>query len=284
NSKLSVSVIGSESVLTYQAGATDQNELVISRSGNTFTFAENAKGVGIDLDGNVYSSVNYDSGLFDRIQVNLEDPNAPDTVANTLTVLSTNKKINVTGGDGNDTVTVGDGGAGGQGMELVTAKVVVEGGKQGANGQDQLILEDRSPAVAGTLVYTVDGAGVTRERQDASGNQLSQVKVIGKNVERLELDASNQNDTIDVNSTLATTPAEIYAGDGDDRFHVGNMDLLAGKLTVHGEGGASNTLTIADSSATSNRNYVLNSGSVVQGTTTIALDTLQGVTIIPPNQ
>src|SRR5262249_46511895 len=173
-----------------------------------------------------------------------------------------------------------------RGMEAVTAMISFNGGTQDPNGKDQLILDDRdAPAVAGTqLVYTVDGAAVTRERQDAVGNRLSQVKVSGTNssVEGLESDASNLNDIIKVNSTLAATPVEIHAGNGDDRFRVGNLDPLAGKLTLKGEGG-NDVLTITDT-GTTNRNYVLNNDSVKQGATTIALGTLAGLAIIPPNQ
>jgi hypothetical protein len=251
-------------VLTYQAAAGEVNNLTISYSGTTYT---------LDDGSGVASTAN--SKDFDHIDVKLGDNN------DSLTVLSSAKPINVFGEAGNDTVTVG---AAGQGMEGVTATISVNGGTQDAGGKDRLILADRgAPAVAGTqLVYTVDGAAVTRERQDAFGNRLSQVQVSGTNVERLELDASNQSDIIKVNSTLAATPVEIHAGNGDDRFRVGNLDPLAGKLTLKGEGG-NDVLTITDT-GTTNRNYVLNTNSVKQGATTIALGTLEGLTIVPPNQ
>jgi hypothetical protein len=231
-------------VLTYKAAAGEVNNVQISHSGNTYTLADGS---------GVSSSAN--SKDFDHIDVKLGDNN------DSLTVLSSNKRINVFGEAGNDIVTVG---VAGRGMEDVTAMISVNGGTQNPNGKDQLILADSgAPAVAGTqLVYTVDGGAVTRERQDAFGNRLSQVKVSCTNssVERLELDASNQNDILKVNSILAATPVEIHAGKGDDRFRVGNLDLLAGKLTLKGEGG-NDVLTITDT-GTTNRNYVLNTDSV----------------------
>src|SRR5262249_48036163 len=103
------------------------------------------------------------------------------------------------------------------------------------------------------------------------------------NMEKLEVRASNHYDSFAVASTLATTPVEIKAGDGDDKIRTGNMDLLAGKGTDHGEGGT-DTFTIDDTTAGSNRNYVLNTDKVAQGATTITLDTLEGLTINAPDQ
>jgi hypothetical protein len=285
NSTLTVSVIGPDRVLTYQAGANDKNELEISRSGNTYTFAETGKtGVGIVLGGNVYSSVNYDSGLFDRIQVNLQDPNNPETNNNTLKVLSSDKKINVTGSDGNDNVTVG---GGGRGVEDVTAPVVFDGGSQKANGQDVLVLADRNAPVVGsgsastTLDYYVLGGSVTRERLDSSGKSLGFVQYSSTNVEELDVNGSNQSDTYGVQSTQAGTKVVISAGDGNDSVStLFNLDDLAGGLTVKGDGGI-DTLTLNDGLAPSSRYYAINTGTVSQGSTVVTLgDSLEGGLII----
>jgi hypothetical protein len=296
-----VSIDPTTRVLTYQADSSETNSLQISHvvtpKADRYVFTETG-GIGIrDGSGGTFTTVKFDSATFDSIDVKVDDQ--PDSV----TVLSSDKLINIYGGKGNDSFTVratsqpinihGEDGndkatigvtvaAGTRGMEDITAPVTFDGGQQGANGKDQLILTDRAPAVSGTqVVYTVDGAAVTRERQDASGNSLSQVQVSGTNVERLQLDGTNQNDIYIVHSTQAGTPVEIHAGGGDDRFRVGNMDLLADKLTLHGQGGVNNVLTINDL-ATSDRDYALTSTSVVEGTATIAVDTLQGLTIIPP--
>jgi Ca2+-binding RTX toxin-like protein len=98
-----------------------------------------------------------------------------------------------------------------------------------------------------------------------------------------DLNASDQNDAIMVNSTWAATPVEINAGAGDDSISTGNMDLLAGKLTVHGEGGK-DTLTINDTAARTNRNYVITSDTVKQGAHAVSMDTLEGVTIAAPDK
>jgi hypothetical protein len=267
-------------VLTYDAGDNVANNLTISRSGSTYTFTET--GEAIQLGSSLNSTVTVDRSLFDRIQVNLKDG------ADTLNVLSTDRRIDVDAGAGNDAVFVG--GTSGRGMEDVTAPINVNGGTQeDVGGGDQLFVSDLgAPATRigffpTRLAYTVNGAAVTRQRLSFFGQALSQVQVNSTNMERLDLVASNQNDTISVASTPAATAVDIDAAGGNDGIFVGNMDLLAGKLTVRGEGGA-DALTITDTAAATGRNYVVNSDSVQQGATTIALDTLEGVTIKAPNR
>ncbi len=266
-------------VLTYDAGDNVANNLTISRSGSTYTFSET--GEAIQLGNTLNSTVTVDRALFDRIQVNLKDG------ADTLNVLSADRRIDVDAGAGNDTVFVG---TSGRGMEDVTAPINVNGGTQeDVGGRDQLFVSDLdAPATRigffpTRLAYTVNGAAVTRQRLSFFGQALSQVQVNSTNMERLDLVASNQNDTISVASTPAATAVDIDAAGGNDGIFVGNMDLLAGKLTVRGEGGA-DALTITDTAAATGRNYVVNSDSVQQGATTIALDTLEGVTIKAPNR
>ncbi len=283
----------SHHVLTYQAAPGEVNDLTISRSGTTFTFTENS-GVAIQVGSSLSSSATADSSLFDRIDVKLADKD--DKVA----ILSTNKRIDVFGEDGNDTITVG---ATGRGMEDILATVNANGGAQGAGGKDQLILADRdapavtSPITVGglncllptTLQYTVSSTSVGRQRLNFLGTPIgTAVPVNYSNMEGVVLNASNQDDAISVASTLAATPVEVNAGGGADKITLGNLDLIKSKLTVRGEAG-SDTLTVDDHTATAKRNYVINTDSLKlnQGTSTVdvaSLDSLEGLTIKAPNQ
>src|SRR5262249_38837802 len=85
-----------------------------------------------------------------------------------------------------------------------------------------------------------------------------------------------------VTSVLKGAPVVINAGDGNDNVSVGNMDGLADGLTVKGELG-SDTLTVNDFGATTDRNYVINTKKVSQGAATITLDSLDGLTINADN-
>jgi Ca2+-binding RTX toxin-like protein len=301
-------------VLTYQAYEGEANDLQISfqtgKKGQiTYTFEE-TNGVAIQQNGGNYTKVTADGSLFTSIQVNLQDQDKKhhDTQENTLEVFSTNQPINVTGGDGddtvqvfstnqpinvtggdgNDTVQVGDDSATGRGMEDVTGQVVFDGGGQNGNGKDLLVFADRNAPVVYSpgfllpdhLDYFVAGGAVTRSLINPNKQNLGFVMHSGTNVEEMDVNASNQSDTIGVNNTLDGTALVIHADDGDDTVSVGNMDLLAGDLTIAGKQGT-DTLTITDT-ASNNRNYVLNTDTVSQGATTITLDTLEGLTINAP--
>jgi hypothetical protein len=294
-STLTISGAGHNRVLTYQADQGEANKLEISlqtpsSTGPTYLrFQETGNSpVGIAYGHTVSSSWDMDVSMFDRVQVNLMDPNNPDTVDNTLKVISTDKSISAVGGNGGDTFTLG---AAGHGMDDILAgtifgTITVDGG----TGQDKLILNDRDGTAGSSSTgpshynYNVNGASVSRELL----NNFDQIIGMGPgvslaNMENLELRAGKDDDSFFVASTLATTSVEIKAGDGDNTIRTGNMDLLPGQVTVHGEGGT-NSLIINDTSATGPRNYVLNTDSVKQGATTIALDTLSSLEIDAPNQ
>jgi hypothetical protein len=255
----------SKGVLTYQADQGEKNQLEISLSGNTYTITETG-GVAIDTDKGFVSSFTAEAGLVDSMQFNLEDKN------DTVKVYSTDAQITINGGDDNDTVTVGDGRAGGRGLEDVTAAVVFHGGDQKPDGKDVLVLADRkaplvkasvfgNPPTLTTLDYFVDGTAITRQRLNSIKQSLGSVRMNTTNVEELDVDASNQSDSIGVGATLADTRVVINAGDGNDEVSVGNPDLLASSVDVNGEDGI-DTLTINDGLATSNRNFVINSNKV----------------------
>jgi Ca2+-binding RTX toxin-like protein len=297
-STLKVVGSGHNRVLTFQAAQNEANDLRISfattttgtTTTTTYTFEDKGAAI-VDANGNLHSSLSADDSTFDRIQVNLMDPNAPDTVGNTLRILSTGKAVSVVGGNGSDTITLG---AAGHGMDdlldMTRGSITIDGGTQTANGKDKLILDDRDGTAGSTSTgpshynFNVTGTSVNRDLENNFGQPLGlETSVSLADMENLEIRAGNDDDSFFVASTLATTPVEIKAGDGDNTIRTGNMDLLAGLVTVHGEGGT-NSLVINDTSATGPRNYVLNTDSVKQGATTIALDTLSSLEIDAPNQ
>jgi Ca2+-binding RTX toxin-like protein len=261
-------------VLTYQAAAGEVNNLQISRSGNIFTFTETG-GVGISQGSFTGPSVTDDSSLFDRIQVNLDDQD------DNVTVLSTNRQIDIAGQADNDTVTVG---AAGRGLEDILATINADGGRQGALGKDQLILADRdAPVVIGKISLNVTGDDVSRVRVNAGGVPIgTPVSLNSTNMETLVVNASNQADVLTVNSTLAATPVEVNAGAGADAITLGNLYLMQSKVTVRGEKDA-DTLTINDTAAAARRTYTITATSVKQGTSTVDVASLEGLTIRAPN-
>src|SRR5262249_41000937 len=151
---------------------------------------------------------------------------------------------------------------------LVTQSVSFDGGNQKSNGKDLLIVTDRNaPALTGSsLSYDVFGVLVKRYRL-TSGQIQSSVDVTGTHVDEFDLNASNQSDTMQVHSILKGTPVVINAGNGDDKVSSDNMDNLADSLTVKGEGGT-DSLTVLDG-GTTDRNYVISTTKVSQGTATI---------------
>jgi hypothetical protein len=282
-----VSILGN--VLTYQAGADETNKLEIgfSATDNMYTFTDTGKdklggNIAILLGQTASSSVKVDSSTFSTIEVKLD--NKDDAL--TVLYLDATKSLDAFGEADNDTITIG---GGGRGMDDIQGSITADGGTPSGTGKDKLILVDRDGTPGGPIAapnhfaYFVNGADVDRQLQNFSGTTLGEVTVSSANMGKLELRTSNHGDTITVNSTVAATPVEIKAGDGDDTISAGDMDLLAGPVTVRGEDGT-DTFTINDTGAASSRNYVLNTDSVVQGTTSVTLDALEGLTINGSNK
>jgi Ca2+-binding RTX toxin-like protein len=300
-----VSIDPTSRVLTYQADSNETNSLQISHQVtpkvDRYVFTETG-GIGIrDGSGGTFTTVRIDSTTFDSIVVKVDDKADTVTVLtsdkaidiyggkgnDTFIVRATSQPINVYGEDGNDSATIG--GTTGRGIEDITANVAFDGGTQTANGQDKLIINDRDAPVIGppltrTHLDYFDASGtVARQRMSFTGSSLSLVRMVGSDVESEVLKTSSQPDTIGVSGTLTGTQVEIDAGNGNDQISVDNMDLLEGSLNLQGEGG-SDAVTIDDRLSAIGHNYVINSTKVSQGSTTVTMGGMEGMTIEAPNQ
>jgi hypothetical protein len=262
-------------VVTYDAGDAVANNLTISRSGSTYTFAET--GEPIQLGSSLNSSVTVDRTLFDSIQVNLKD------LDDVLTIQSTDAPITADMGLGSDVVNVGNS----NGLEGILAKVTANGGTADPGSTDVLNVSDQGAGafLVGTrLVDSISATALTRTRLTLPGAQVSKTTVNYSNMESLGFTASDQGESISVGSTPVGATVEVDASGGDDTITVGNsLDLIKGKLIVHGDAGH-DTMTITDTGAARNRNYVITTDSVTQGNTTIALGSLEGLKIKAPNK
>jgi hypothetical protein len=78
-------------------------------------------------------------------------------------------------------------------------------------------------------------------------------------VESATLNAGSAGSAFAVNSTLATTPLTLNAGDGNDviTLGAGNLDALPGAVTVNGEAGAADSIVINDSGNNFNDTYTV---------------------------
>ncbi len=156
-----------------------------------------------------------------------------------------------------------------------------------------LVLRDNYPATTingGTSNDTLAINDTLTDYPDTytiSGNSLSRPGAINLSfsaVDRLEIDAENNDNIINV---TGTTPATVInAGQGNDVFVIGNSNLLGdidGALTVFG-GSGSDTLRVRDSSSSSPMTYsgasISRSGvSLVVGDDTVGSNFFEAVDI-----
>jgi Ca2+-binding RTX toxin-like protein len=126
-------------------------------------------------------------------------------------------------GGGNDTVTLGGGFLA---LDSLTAPVTVNGGP----GVDAIVVNDQTAAFGGHN-YQVTSTEVNRDNRKL---------LIYSAAESLALNAGPADDTIRVESTLATTPVVVRGGPGNDTLQVGTLSAAAiqGALTLDGQGGA----------------------------------------------
>ncbi len=159
---------------------------------------------------------------------------------------------NLFGGAGNDIFRIGN--PANQVGNVLGAVFV-----HGEDGTDALLYEDSGNLVGSTYVLTSTTISRTGVGLVTYGT-----------IEGLTLNASQGADTINILSTLATTPATVNALGGNDTINVasdapvnaGNLDGIAGTLTLDAGTGV-NALNVSDfSSATANANAVINGTSI----------------------
>src|SRR5262249_24099880 len=118
-------------------------------------------------------------------------------------------------GGGNDTVTLGGGFLA---LDSLTAPVTVDGGP----GVDAIVVNDQTAAFGGHN-YLVTEVGRASMEVDRDNRKLLTYFA----AESLALTAGPADDTIRVESTLATTPVVVRGGPGNDTLVVGTFSAEA---------------------------------------------------------
>ena len=200
---------------------------------------------------------------YDAVEtLNLHAGGGPDFIQ----VRGTSASTRVAGGIGDDFVAVG---STANTLDDLLGDLIVPGGAHAAG--DKLVVNDQGTATAKT--YTVNNNGVGRTgAADISFGMI----------EALTLNAGTGNDTINVNSTAATTPVVINAGGGNDHIEVNTpigLDDILGALTVDGQGHLPDTLgdglELRDDPNTSGHTYAVTATGISRDG--IALITYLGV-------
>jgi RHS repeat-associated protein len=164
--------------------------------------------------------------VFKYQQANWIGLGASMSEGNTINVLGLASKAWVTGGNSADTFNIGNAGS----ISGINTSALSDLLIQGRGGSDVLNINDGSHSTAGT--YTVTSTTVARGSLGLTYN--SEVEIVA-------LNAGSGNDTINVNSTLATTTTQINDGLGSDYIEVAiashSLTAIAGPLEMTGGGG-----------------------------------------------
>jgi Ca2+-binding RTX toxin-like protein len=155
--------------------------------------------------------------------------------------------ISVFGNDGNDTIHIAfpSGNLG-----HVVGPVSVDGG----TGSDTVTLWNDLTSAGCT--YTVTSSTVS-----VAGSAFGGLNYTA--IEGLTINAGSGNDTVNVNSTAATTPLTVNAGGGNDVVNIGTGDLdsVQGAVTVNGQDGT-DAVNLMDQTAPFNDTYNITNTTV----------------------
>ena len=204
-------------------------------------------------------------GTLERVNLNTTGLN--DTIVVRSTAAST--AVTVNAGFGDDTLTVANASGGLDGI-LGSARVQRPGRHQATYSSST------TPAAAPAGPFVVKSSSVCR----AGSRFISYVAA-----ESVVVKAGAFDDTFDVRSTLAGTPVTLNTGDGSDVVRVGNsvyptLDYIQGALTVNGQAGSGDVLTIGDVGSTVGRTYTVTSASVSRpGAALIKYGTVESVVV-----
>jgi hypothetical protein len=162
------------------------------------------------------------------------------------------QSLAVHGNNGNDTINLGSGDLE---QDLAFCAITVTGDA----GTDSLYLNDNTDA-EGNDDYTI-----TFNTFDKNTAGLSLVTY--STVEDVRLDASNFDNSINVESTTTTVLTHINAGGGDDDVHIsgtaGTLFNIGGDIIVHGETGTGDALFINDSNFAGAANFTVTPTNIV---------------------
>jgi hypothetical protein len=176
------------------------------------------------LNGTVLSVLGDDLGPTNDSIVIRENPSKPtktqvlvNSVVQYDIASAALTQVIVSGLDGDDTITVGNGN-----LDRLPYSVNVEGD----DGTDIVNVNDQLNPAANT--YTITNSSL--ERVVFGG------LIYDASVESVNLNAETGNNTVNINSTAAGVTLTVNAGAGNDTINVGNgsLDSLRGAVTVHG--------------------------------------------------
>jgi hypothetical protein len=190
---------------------------------------------------------------------------------NTVNVRSTaaGTSVIVNSGTGTDTINVGNLA---DSLDDLQGALSVNGQIPGAG--DALNINDQGDANSQTYVIT-----------STSASRSGAASITYSNVESLTLNAGLDDNTINVRSTLATTPVTVNGGPSDDTINVGNLagslDEIQGALFVNGnDPAASDALNVNDQGDTDVHVYIITATTVQRdGAADITYATVETLTV-----
>jgi Ca2+-binding RTX toxin-like protein len=126
-------------------------------------------------------------------------------------------------------------------------------------------------SVAGVLTLNGEALGdaITIERQNANWRAMVNTATAtfpADSVLGIIINAGAGSDTINVRHSSVGVPLTVNAGTGNDTINVGSagnsLATILGRVTVHGDGGASDALNMNDHNSRAGRAYVIGRGVV----------------------
>lgn len=233
----------STGILTLRGGAGGSNDTfsITSQNGG-YTISVN---VGNDIPG---------TGPTDAFQSTWTDAQVNGIVVDAgdgndfidVRVIGANEPVTVNAGTGNDTVNLGIGDF----DTNLGSNVTVNGG----TGTDSIRINDLVDGINSDS-YTITTATISKPTRSADYTSI----------ERLDIDASDQNDVFHIESIPSTMSLSIDGGLGNDSFRIaepaGDLDSIAGPSTLLG-GTGDDSLFLFDGSDTGDDNYLFDGASL----------------------
>lgn len=185
----------------------------------------------------------FESADVDRIIVRGGEGN--DTI--NLDGVHANIPVTLQGGLGDDTYNLG---SVSNSLDGILSMVRVEDEIVAPGSIDRLVLHDRNNADPDT--YSVSTGLVQRTAMGA---------ISYGGLERIQIESGPGGATFDVTALNFDTQLTINAGNGNDNINIatGNLNNVAEPITINGEAGTADTITLNDATSSANDDYIINS-------------------------
>jgi len=214
--------------------------------------------------------------------VTLSAGSGDDTISVTST--AANSTLTVNAKSGGDTISLAASAAGstvtlnaGVGSDGITV-----GGGSLDNLKGSLTL---SAGMGDTDTLTIDDSADTTGHKFTVSNSTVTTEMAGdfdydsSGFEKLVLTAGTGTDTIKVSSTKSGIPVTVSGGDGNDAITIDGLDDIIGPVTVNGDDGATDSLTVDDSADSGSDTYEVTATEITRGSVTIDYGTTENVTL-----